>query len=96
MRHDRETVGQGESKADDGKEGKEAEQVKEEMIDTEKLTAKEKRLYDYLRGGGDRKIGAICDTLKTTPITLISKTMPGLKRKRPELFEGAQHGTSTP
>jgi hypothetical protein len=66
------------------------------MIDTEKLTAKEKRLYDYLRGGGDRKIGAICDTLKTTPITLVSKTVPGLKRKRPELFEGAQHGTSTP
>jgi len=32
MRHDRETVGQGESKADDGKEGKEAEQVKEKQI----------------------------------------------------------------
>lgn len=47
----------------------------------EKLTAKEKRLHDYIMNGGDNNIGVMRKTLKTTAWTLLSKTYPNLQRK---------------
>jgi len=47
----------------------------------EKLTAKEKRLFDYIASGGSGNIGDACRALKTTPFTLLGKTLPGLREK---------------
>lgn len=50
-----------------------------------KLTRKEQRLKDYLdrcrREGREPTIGEICRDLRTTPWTLLKKTLPGLQEK---------------
>lgn len=47
------------------------------------LTAKEKRLADLLEktDGDQLNIGYACKQLHTTPRTLLSKTLPGLRAK---------------
>jgi len=46
-----------------------------------KLSRKAQRLHDYLIAGGSTNIGDICRNLHTTPITLLSKTIPELQEK---------------
>lgn len=46
-----------------------------------RLSAKERRLAQYLWDGGSPVIGDICRTLHTTPITLLTKTWPSLDAK---------------
>ena len=51
-----------------------------------KLTAKEQRLYEYLvscieEGTFPPTIGDICRNCRTTPKTLLDRTLPNLERK---------------
>ncbi len=52
---------------------------------TMKLSAKERRLKDYLekckRKGIQPTVGDVCRDLRTTPLTLLGKTLPSLKAK---------------
>jgi hypothetical protein len=46
------------------------------------LNTKEQRLFDYISNeDNSRNVGDICRALHTTPYTLLSKTLPGMKAK---------------
>lgn len=54
-----------------------------------KLSRKEQCVYDYLlkakAAGRNVTVGDICRDCHTTPHTLIGKTLPAIKEKRPGL-----------
>jgi hypothetical protein len=71
--------------ADKNKGGK-IELIHKTMTEHYKLSAKASRLYKYILEFATNKkaksptVGVICKTLHTTPFTLISKTIPELRK----------------
>lgn len=61
-----------------------------------KLTAKEKRLLDYLveceEQGRTATVGDVCRACKTTVRTLLGKTLPSLDEKALKMFEELKGG----